>query len=61
MSFMDLAKNRYSCRAFTDKAVEPEKLAQVLEAGRLSPTAINAQRGPDGLLRRAQMLHCRKI
>ena len=43
MSFMDLAKNRYSCRAFTDKAVEPEKLAQVLEAGRLSPTAINAQ------------------
>ena len=43
MSFIELAKNRYSCRAFTDKAVEPEKLAQVLEAGRLSPTAINAQ------------------
>ena len=43
MSFMDLAKNRYSCRAFTAQAVEPEKLAQVLEAGRLSPTAINAQ------------------
>ena len=43
MSFMELAKNRYSCRAFTDKAVEPEKLQQVLEAGRLSPTAVNAQ------------------
>ena len=43
MSFMDLAKNRYSCRAFTAQAVESEKLAQVLEAGRLSPTAINAQ------------------
>ena len=43
MSFMDLAKNRYSCRAFTDKAVEAEKLVQVLEAGRLSPTAVNAQ------------------
>ena len=40
---MDLAKNRYSCRAFTAQAVELEKLAQVLEAGRLSPTAINAQ------------------
>ena len=43
MSFIDLAKNRYSCRAFTAQAVEPEKLAQVLEAGRLSPTAVNGQ------------------
>ena len=43
MEFMELAKNRYSCRAFTAQAVEPEKLAKVLEAGRLSPTAINAQ------------------
>jgi nitroreductase len=43
MSFMELAKNRYSCRAFSDKNVEPEKLQQVLEAGRLSPTAVNAQ------------------
>ena len=43
MSFIELAKNRYSCRAFSAQAVEPEKLVQVLEAGRLSPTAINAQ------------------
>ena len=43
MSFIDLAKNRFSCRAFTDRAVEPEKLAQVLEAGRVSPTAVNGQ------------------
>ena len=43
MSFMDLAKNRYSCRAFSTQNVEPEKLAQVLEAGRISPTAVNGQ------------------
>ena len=43
MSFMDLAKNRYSCRAFSTQNIEAEKLAQVLEAGRLSPTAVNAQ------------------
>ena len=43
MEFAELVKNRYSCRAFTDKAVEPEKLEQVLEAGRLAPTATNAQ------------------
>ena len=43
MQFAELAKNRFSCRAFTDRAVEPEKLAQVLEAGRVSPTAVNGQ------------------
>ena len=43
MSFIELAKNRYSCRAFADKAVESEKLETVLEAGRLSPTAVNGQ------------------
>ena len=43
MPFFELAKNRYSCRAFTDKAVEPEKLALVLEAGRIAPTAVNGQ------------------
>ena len=43
MSFIDLAKNRFSCRAFADRAVEPEKLAQVLEAGRIAPTAVNGQ------------------
>ena len=43
MDFAELAKNRFSCRAFTDRAVEPEKLAQVLEAGRIAPTAVNGQ------------------
>ncbi len=43
MSFIELAKTRYSCRAFADKAVEPEKLMMVLEAGRIAPTAVNGQ------------------
>ncbi|MCK9183352.1 MAG: nitroreductase family protein [Fibrobacteraceae bacterium] len=43
MSFMDLVKTRYSCRKFSAKAVEEEKLSLVLEAGRLAPTATNAQ------------------
>lgn len=43
MSFIDLAKSRYSCRAFDARPVENEKLQQILEAGRLAPTATNAQ------------------
>ena len=43
MDFMDLVKSRYSCRKFSDRAVETEKLNAVLEAGRLAPTAMNHQ------------------
>ncbi|MCQ2107042.1 MAG: nitroreductase family protein, partial [Fibrobacter sp.] len=43
MEFMDLVKSRYSCRKFSDRAVEAEKLNAVLEAGRLAPTAMNHQ------------------
>jgi len=44
MDFLELAKARYSCKNFAgDKAVEKEKLEQVLEAGRLAPTAKNNQ------------------
>lgn len=43
MSFVELAQARYSCRAFAEKPVENEKLKQILEAGRLAPTATNAQ------------------
>lgn len=43
MQFEELVKNRYSCRKFSDLAVESEKLNAVLEAGRLAPTATNAQ------------------
>ena len=41
MSFVELVKARYSVRKFSDKAIEPEKLQQILEAGRKAPTAKN--------------------
>ena len=43
MDFNALVKARYSCRKFLEKTVEEEKLQQVLEAGRLAPTAMNHQ------------------
>ena len=43
MDFLELAKARYSCKKFSDKAVEKDKLEQVLEAGRVAPTAKNNQ------------------
>ncbi len=43
MSLLDLAKARYSVRSYLDKEVEKDKLLQVLEAGRLAPSACNNQ------------------
>lgn len=43
MSFLELCKERYSVRQFDARPVEQEKLAQILEAGRLAPTACNYQ------------------
>ena len=43
MSFLDLAKKRYSCRKLSAKPVEEEKLQKILEAGNLAPTAVNKQ------------------
>ncbi len=44
MNFMEIARNRQSCRAYdTARAVEPEKLNAVLEAARLAPSACNGQ------------------
>ena len=43
MSLLDLAKKRYSVRSYMDKKVEKEKILQVLEAGRLAPSAVNFQ------------------
>ena len=41
--FLKLVKKRYACRKYFDKQVEPEKLAQILEAGRVAPTGANRQ------------------
>lgn len=43
MEFKDVIRKRYACKKFRDKAVEPEKLEAILEAGRLAPTAKNLQ------------------
>jgi nitroreductase len=36
-------RKRYSCRSYQDRPLEEEKLAQVLEAARLAPSAKNMQ------------------
>ena len=41
MSYTELARARYSCRAYEDRPVEAEKLAAILEAGRIAPSACN--------------------
>ena len=41
--FMELCKRRQSCRDFSDKPVEREKLLQCIEAARLAPSGCNAQ------------------
>ena len=43
MNFMELAQARYSVRKFADTPIEQEKLDQILEAGRVAPTAANLQ------------------
>jgi len=43
MSFIELAKNRYSERYFDSKPVEQDKIDKILEAGRTAPTACNYQ------------------
>lgn len=43
MDFLELAKKRYSVRAYKPDPVEDDKLQKVLEAARLAPTACNLQ------------------
>lgn len=43
MDFSEVIKNRYSCKKFSDREVEKEKLDKILEAGRVAPTAKNLQ------------------
>ena len=42
-NFLDLAKERYSVRKFTDKPIEKDKLEKILEAAKVAPTAKNLQ------------------
>lgn len=43
MKFLELAKNRFSCRHYDNRPIEQEKLNMVLEAGRIAPSAANYQ------------------
>ena len=43
MEFKEVVKNRYSCKKYSDRQVEAEKLTAILNAGRLAPTAKNLQ------------------
>ena len=43
MDFLELAKKRYSVRAYKSTPVEDEKLKYILEAARMAPTGSNQQ------------------
>lgn len=43
MEFKEVVKNRYSCKKYSDRKVDRAKLDEILEAGRLAPTAKNLQ------------------
>ena len=43
MDFLELAKNRFSLRKFSDKKVEKEKIDYILAAMQAAPTAVNFQ------------------
>lgn len=41
VSYLDLARGRYSCREFEDRAVEQAVVDAIVEAGRIAPSACN--------------------
>jgi nitroreductase len=43
MEVLEAIRKRYSCRAYSDKPVEQEKLDIILQAARLAPSARNMQ------------------
>ena len=43
MEFREVVKNRYSCKKYDGRKVDKAHLHNILEAGRLAPTAKNLQ------------------
>ncbi len=43
MEFKEVVKNRYSCKKYSEKKVDRASLEEILEVGRLAPTAKNLQ------------------
>lgn len=56
MEFKEVVKNRYSCKKYSDRQVEGEKLTAILNAGRLAPTAKNLQEQHIYVLQSAEAL-----
>ena len=66
MEFKEVIRARYSCKKFSERPLEAEKLKAILEAGRLAPTAKNLQeqriyavQSAEGLARVDQATPCR--
>lgn len=64
-SFAELAKERYSLKAFGERPLEEEKLQKILEAGNLAPTARNFQahriyvlRSPEAVAKARDLTAC---
>ena len=65
MELIKAMEDRYSVRDFADKPIEEEKLRQILEAGRIAPTAANKQpqriyviQSPEGLEKIRALTRC---
>lgn len=43
MELLEVMKQRYSCKNYSDRKVDKDTLTKILEAGRLAPTAKNGQ------------------
>ena len=56
MEFKEVITRRYSCKKFSGRQVEAEKLAAILAAGRLAPTAKNLQEQHVYVLQSAEAL-----
>ncbi len=56
MEFSEVVKSRYSCKKYSARVPEEEKLRAILEAGRLAPTAKNLQEQHIYVLRSAEAL-----
>ena len=66
MEFNEVIRNRYSCKKYSARQVETEKMNAILEAGRLAPTAKNLQeqhvyviQSPEGLAKIDAVTPCR--
>ena len=56
MEFTEVVKGRYSCKKYSDRPLEKEKLDAILEAGRVAPTAKNLQEQKVYVVQSAEML-----